>query len=40
MAFSKEYSKYFDPCQEAAARSLRCLNRNGGDRDLCMDYFQ
>ncbi|KAK7555917.1 hypothetical protein IWX50DRAFT_654773 [Phyllosticta citricarpa] len=25
---------------EAASRSIRCLHRNGGDRDLCSDYFQ
>ncbi|KAK8177225.1 hypothetical protein IWX90DRAFT_482242 [Phyllosticta citrichinensis] len=25
---------------EAATRSIRCLHRNGGDRDLCSDYFQ
>lgn len=37
---SKQYSQYFDPCQEAASRSLRCLHRNGGDRDMCSDYFQ
>ncbi|KAJ9645070.1 Mitochondrial copper homeostasis protein [Coniosporium apollinis] len=36
----KQYSQYFDPCQEAAARSMRCLHRNGGDRDMCSDYFQ
>lgn len=36
----KQYSQYFDPCQEAASRSLRCLHRNGGDKDLCADYFQ
>ncbi|KAI5818499.1 cysteine alpha-hairpin motif superfamily [Pyronema omphalodes] len=32
-------SEYFDPCQEAAARSLRCLARNQHDKDLCNDYF-
>ncbi|CAF9904339.1 MAG: hypothetical protein ALECFALPRED_007511 [Alectoria fallacina] len=37
---SKEYSKYFDPCQEAATRSMKCLHRNGGNRQLCSDYFQ
>jgi hypothetical protein len=37
---SKRDSEYFDPCQEAASRSMRCLHRNGGDRDLCTDYFQ
>ncbi|KAL2045840.1 hypothetical protein ABVK25_012022 [Lepraria finkii] len=36
----KEYSKYLDPCQEAASRSMKCLHRNGGDRQLCTDYFQ
>ncbi|KAF8453758.1 cysteine alpha-hairpin motif superfamily [Kalaharituber pfeilii] len=33
-------SEYYDPCQEAASRSIRCLNRNGGDREMCSDYFQ
>ncbi|KAK7512205.1 cysteine alpha-hairpin motif superfamily [Phyllosticta citriasiana] len=37
---SKSLSEYYDPCQEAASRSIRCLHRNGGDRDLCSDYFQ
>nr|POE63483.1 cytochrome c oxidase-assembly factor cox23, mitochondrial [Quercus suber] len=36
---SKRNSEYFDPCQEAADRSLRCLRRNGGDRKMCTDYF-
>ncbi|KAK3291938.1 uncharacterized protein B0H64DRAFT_408492 [Chaetomium fimeti] len=36
----KDRSEFLDPCQEAAARSIRCLNRNGGDRSLCSDYFQ
>ena len=37
---SKRPGEFFDPCQEAAARSLKCLHRNGGDRDMCADYFQ
>ncbi len=37
---SKDRSEYLDPCQEAAARSIRCLHRNGGDRSLCSDYFE
>ncbi|KAI9863251.1 MAG: hypothetical protein M1824_000451 [Vezdaea acicularis] len=37
---SKQYSKYFDPCQEAASKSLKCLHRNAGDREMCADYFQ
>ncbi|RYP46720.1 hypothetical protein DL768_007110 [Monosporascus sp. mg162] len=37
---NKSKSEYFDPCQEAAARSIRCLNRNGGERAMCTDYFE
>jgi len=37
---TKRYSEYFDPCQEAASRSVKCLHRNGGDRKMCGDYFQ
>jgi cytochrome c oxidase assembly protein subunit 23 len=37
---SKAYSEYFDPCQEAADKSLRCLKRNGGERAMCSDFFQ
>lgn len=37
---SKDRSEFLDPCQEAAARSIRCLHRNGGDRTMCSDYFQ
>ncbi|KAG0636967.1 cytochrome c oxidase-assembly factor cox-23 [Tuber brumale] len=37
---AKASSQYFDPCQEAANRSIRCLNRNAGDRTMCFDYFQ
>ena len=37
---SKDYSKYYDPCQEAASRSIRCLHRNTGNKELCSDFFQ
>ncbi|OAL49224.1 cytochrome c oxidase-like protein-assembly factor COX23 [Pyrenochaeta sp. DS3sAY3a] len=37
---TKAYSEYFDPCQEAADKSIRCLKRNGGERELCSDFFQ
>lgn len=37
---SKDRSEFLDPCQEAALRSIRCLNRNEGDRRMCSDYFQ
>ncbi|KAF6838333.1 cytochrome c oxidase-assembly factor cox23 [Colletotrichum plurivorum] len=36
----KSKSEYFDPCQEFAQKSIRCLHRNGGDRSMCGDYFQ
>ncbi|UPX17719.1 Mitochondrial copper homeostasis protein [Ascochyta rabiei] len=37
---NKAYSEYFDPCQEAADKSIRCLKRNGGERAMCSDFFQ
>ncbi|CAE7177544.1 Mitochondrial copper homeostasis protein [Pyrenophora teres f. teres] len=37
---SKAYSEYYDPCQEAADRSIKCLKRNGGERAMCSDFFQ
>ncbi|KAL7266746.1 Mitochondrial copper homeostasis protein, partial [Rhizina undulata] len=36
---NKSESQYVDPCQEAANRSIRCLKRNGADREMCNDYF-
>ncbi|KLU92392.1 hypothetical protein MAPG_11338 [Magnaporthiopsis poae ATCC 64411] len=38
--YSKNKSEWYDPCQEAASKSIQCLNRNGGDRTMCQDYFQ
>lgn len=37
---SKSASEYYDPCQEFADRSIRCMRRNAGDREMCGDYFQ
>ena len=37
---SKSKSEFYDPCQEAAQRSYRCLFRNGGDKTMCGEYFQ
>ncbi|KAI1162589.1 hypothetical protein F5B18DRAFT_623566 [Nemania serpens] len=37
---NKSKSEFFDPCQEAASKSIRCLNRNGGDRAMCTDFFE
>lgn len=39
-AYRKERSEYFDPCQEAAQLSIKCLHRNAGDKSFCGDYFQ
>ena len=38
--YSKSASEYYDPCQEFADRSIRCMRRNAGDREMCGDYFQ
>ncbi|RBR22342.1 uncharacterized protein FIESC28_04536 [Fusarium coffeatum] len=37
---TKSKSEFYDPCQEAAQRSYRCLFRNGGDKNMCGEYFQ
>lgn len=37
---NKGASEYYDPCQDFADRSLKCLKRNAFDRDMCHDYFQ
>ena len=37
---SKNASEYYDPCQDFADRSLKCMKRNGFDREMCHDYFQ
>ncbi|KAL6886394.1 hypothetical protein HDV57DRAFT_388464 [Trichoderma longibrachiatum] len=37
---SKSKSEFYDPCQEAAQRSYRCLYRNNGDKSMCGEYFQ
>ncbi|PLB54464.1 cytochrome c oxidase-assembly factor cox23 [Aspergillus steynii IBT 23096] len=37
---NKTASEYFDPCQDFADRSLKCMKRNAYDREMCHDYFQ
>ncbi|RAH82654.1 hypothetical protein BO86DRAFT_388494 [Aspergillus japonicus CBS 114.51] len=37
---NKSASEYFDPCQDFADRSLKCMKRNAFDREMCHDYFQ
>ncbi|KJZ80074.1 Cytochrome c oxidase-assembly factor COX23 [Hirsutella minnesotensis 3608] len=37
---TKSKSEYYDPCQEAAQRSYKCLYRNGGDKSMCGEYFE
>ncbi|KAM3526802.1 hypothetical protein MY4038_006669 [Beauveria bassiana] len=37
---TKSKSEFYDPCQEAAQRSYKCLYRNNGDKSMCTDYFQ
>lgn len=36
----KRTSKYHDPCQDLANKSIRCMNRNNGDKEMCSDFFQ
>ncbi|KAH0842405.1 Cytochrome c oxidase-assembly factor COX23, mitochondrial [Fonsecaea pedrosoi] len=36
----KRTSEYYDPCQEFANRSIKCMHRNKGDREMCQDYFK
>ncbi|KAJ5194008.1 hypothetical protein N7491_001342 [Penicillium cf. griseofulvum] len=36
----KHASEYYDPCQDFADRSLKCMKRNAFERELCHDYFQ
>ncbi|KAF3029329.1 hypothetical protein E8E15_008323 [Penicillium rubens] len=36
----KHASEYYDPCQDFADRSLKCMKRNAFDREMCHDYFQ
>ncbi|KDB23682.1 cytochrome c oxidase-assembly factor COX23, mitochondrial [Trichophyton interdigitale MR816] len=40
LGHSKSASEYMDPCQDFADRSIKCMRRNNGDRDMCTDYFQ
>ncbi|AMD19716.1 HCL435Wp [Eremothecium sinecaudum] len=35
----KGASRYYDPCQESAQMSIKCLERNNYDRKLCYAYF-
>ncbi|PLB34425.1 uncharacterized protein BDW47DRAFT_112266 [Aspergillus candidus] len=37
---NKSASEYYDPCQDFADRSLKCMKRNAFDREMCHDYFQ
>ncbi|KAF9245232.1 hypothetical protein BU15DRAFT_41205 [Melanogaster broomeanus] len=36
----KSYTEYTDPCEDASKASLSCMDRNGYNRDKCMQYFQ
>lgn len=37
---AKGPSRYYDPCQESANMSIRCLESNNFDRDMCHEYFK
>ncbi|ODQ82683.1 hypothetical protein BABINDRAFT_159213 [Babjeviella inositovora NRRL Y-12698] len=36
---AKEPSKFYDPCHETAQMSLRCLDRNDYNKEMCHEYF-
>ncbi|CCE63669.1 hypothetical protein TPHA_0F01870 [Tetrapisispora phaffii CBS 4417] len=36
---SKDSSQYYDPCDESAKMSFKCLDMNDYDRDKCRAYF-
>lgn len=37
---AKGPSRYYDPCQESANMSIKCLESNNFDRDMCHEYFK
>ncbi|KAH8602737.1 hypothetical protein B0O99DRAFT_679726 [Bisporella sp. PMI_857] len=37
---NKRPGEFLDPCQDVASRSIKCLHRNGGNKEMCTDYFQ
>lgn len=37
---TKGPSRYYDPCQESANMSIKCLELNNFDRDMCHEYFK
>lgn len=36
---AKGDSQYFDPCEESSKLSMKCLELNNYDRQLCKEYF-
>ncbi|CEP23687.1 unnamed protein product [Cyberlindnera jadinii] len=37
---AKGPSRYYDPCQESANMSIKCLESNNYDREMCYEYFK
>ncbi|KIY74128.1 hypothetical protein CYLTODRAFT_364491 [Cylindrobasidium torrendii FP15055 ss-10] len=33
-------SKFTDPCEAASKESMKCMDRNNYNRDLCQAYFK
>lgn len=33
-------SQFYDPCAEASKMSMKCLERNNYDKDMCIEYFK
>lgn len=36
---TKGISQYYDPCEQSAKMSMRCLEQNDYDRSQCKEYF-
>jgi hypothetical protein len=36
----KRSSEFFDPCQDFADASIKCMRRNNSDKEMCQDYFK
>ncbi|CCH40945.1 Cytochrome c oxidase-assembly factor COX23,mitochondrial [Wickerhamomyces ciferrii] len=37
---NKGPSKFYDPCSQTSAMSIKCLEQNNFDRSMCTEYFK
>ncbi|SCW02419.1 LAFE_0F06018g1_1 [Lachancea fermentati] len=36
---AKDASRFYDPCQESSKMSMKCLELNNYDKEMCKEYF-